>query len=96
MTVANRCEKYSRQANCLSKGWKREGRETTELSRNRKEFSMTGVYKVEYKERKQELKEMCSESREFMHTFSSTGKTNRKYRRSKMQQRAFQTMSHTW
>lgn len=57
---------------------------------------MTGVYKVEYKERKQELKEMYSESREFMHTFSSTGKTNRKYRRSKMQQRAFQTMSHTW
>ena len=50
-----------------------------ELSRNRKEFSMTGVYKVEYKEREQELERTGSESREITHAISSIGEANRRY-----------------
>lgn len=45
-----KCEKDSRQWNFRGQIWEGEGRETMELSRNRKEFIMIGVYKIEYKE----------------------------------------------
>lgn len=58
----------------MGKSREGEGRDTMELSRNRKEFSITGVYKVEYKEREQELGGMGSESIEIIPAISSLDK----------------------
>ena len=58
--------------------WKGEGRETMELSRNRKESNMIGVYKTEYKEGAR-VGGTGSESRDVMHAISSIGEANRRH-----------------
>lgn len=49
-----------------------------ELSRNRKESHMIGVYKTEYKEGAR-VGGTGSESREVMHAISSIGEANRRH-----------------